>query len=52
MDIHNLTGKVDIWWKDIKRVKNIKEKYVTWRTFKKYFKIIFLSKQYYEERAK
>ena len=29
MDIYNLTGKDDIWWHDIKRVKNLKEKYVT-----------------------
>ena len=35
MDIYNLIGKDDIWWQDIKRVKNIKEKYVTWRTSKK-----------------
>ena len=52
MAIYNLTGKDDIWWQDIKRVKKIKEKYVTWRTFKKYFKRNFLSKQYYEEKAK
>ena len=52
MAIYNLTGKDDIQWQDIKRVKNIKEKYVTWRTFKKYFKMKFLSEQYYEERAK
>ena len=35
MAIYNLTGKAYIWWWDIKRVKNIREKYVTWRTFKK-----------------
>ena len=52
MAIYHLTGKADIWWKDIKRVKNLKEKYVTQRIFKKYFKRKFLSKQYYEERAK
>ena len=33
-------------------MKKLKEKYVTWRTFKKYFKTKFLSEQYYEERAK
>jgi len=37
MEIYNLTGKADIWWQDIKKVKNIKEKYVTWKLFKKYF---------------
>ena len=34
MDIYNLTEKADIWWQDIKRVKNIKEKYLTWRVLK------------------
>ena len=52
MVIYESNLKADIWWRDIKRVKSIKEKYVTWRTFKKYFKIIFLSEQYYEERDK
>ena len=48
MAIANLTRKDNIWWQDIKRVKNIKEKYVTWRIFKKYFKQKFVSEQYYE----
>ena len=52
MAIYNLTRKVDILWKDIKRVKNMKEKYLTWRVFKKYFKRKFMFAQYYEERAK
>ena len=30
----------------------MKEKYLTWRFFKKYFKRNFISEQYYEERAK
>ena len=34
MDIYNLTRKVDMLWQDIKRVKNLKEKYLTWRVFK------------------
>ena len=50
--IYNLTGKADISWKDIKSVKNLKEKYLTWKVFKKYFKMKFLYEQYYEERAK
>ena len=24
MAIYNITGKADIWWKDIKRVKNLR----------------------------
>ena len=52
MTIYNMTGKIDIWWQDIKKVKGIKERYVTWKTFKKLFKIKYLSEQYYEEKAK
>ena len=52
MAIYNLTGKADIWWQDLKRVKGIREKNINWSTCKKYFKNKFLSKQYYEKRAK
>ena len=52
MAIYNLSGKADIWWKDLRRFKGIKEKEVNWITFKRYFKKKFLSKQYYEEREK
>ena len=52
MTIYNLTGKVDILWQDLKRVKGIREKNINWSTFKKLLKKKFLSKQYYEERAK
>ena len=52
MDIYNLTGKANIWWQDLKRVKGIREKNINWSTFKKYFNKKFLCEQYYEERAK
>ena len=29
MTIYNLMRKADMWWQDIKRVKNLKEKYLT-----------------------
>jgi len=35
MAIYNLTSKANIWWQDIKKVKNIKEKYLTWKLFKR-----------------
>ena len=38
MVIYNLSGKADIWWQDLKRVKGIREKNINWSTFKKYFK--------------
>jgi hypothetical protein len=52
MVIYNLTEKAYIWWKDIKRVKNIKERKITWKTFKRYFNKQYLSEQYYESKAK
>ena len=52
MTIYNLTRKTDIWWQDIKKVKGIKERYVTWKIFKKLFKESFKFEQYYEEKGK
>ena len=52
MTIYNLTGKANIQWQDIKQVKRIKQCYVTWKNFKKYFKRKCLSEQYYKEKAK
>ena len=45
MAIYNLTGKADIWWQDLKILKDIREKNIKWSTFKKYFKKNFLSEQ-------
>ena len=41
-----------IQWQDIKKIKGIKERHVTQKTFKKHFKRNYLSKQYYEEKDK
>ena len=38
MAIYHLTRKEDIWWQDIKKIKGIKERYLTWKIFKKHFK--------------
>jgi len=35
--IFNLKGKVDIWWKDLRNVRNIREKELSWGRFEKYF---------------
>ena len=43
LTIYYLTEKADIWWQDIKKVNGIKERYVTWKTFKKHFKRNYLS---------
>lgn len=39
-------------WKDIKKVKNIKENSVSWKLFKKYFKRKYIFEHYFEEKAK
>ena len=52
MAIYNLTRKGYIWSQDIKKMKSIKERYVTWKTFKKYYKRKHVSEQYYEEKDK
>ena len=51
MAIYNLTEKAYIRWQDIKKVKGIKERYVTWKTFKKHFKRMYLLEQYCEEKT-
>ena len=50
MGIYNLSGKANIWWQDIKKVKGIKERYVTRKMFKKLFKRKYLFEHYYEEK--
>jgi len=52
MAIYNLTEKADIWWKNIKKVKIIKERKITWKTFKIYFKKQYISEHYFEGKAK
>ena len=34
IEIYNLTAKYYMWWWDIKKMKIIKERYVTWKTLK------------------
>jgi hypothetical protein len=52
MVIYNQAQKEDVWCEVIKRVKNIKECKITWKIFERYFKKKYLSKQYYEGKAK
>ena len=52
MVILNLVRKDEIWWKDLKRAKKINNRKVSWNWFKKEFKRGYLSKYYYEGKAK
>jgi hypothetical protein len=47
-----LNGKASIWWEDLRNVKGIHEKELSWRKFEKYFKKKYLSERYYDEKTK
>jgi hypothetical protein len=49
ISIFHLQGKTSMWWVQLKLVKHIDEKRISWREFKKYFKKKYLSKQYYDK---
>ena len=48
----SLKGKENIWWEDVKNVKGIHEEDLTWHAFERLFKKKYLSKRYYDDRAK
>jgi len=52
ISIFSLKGKVDIWWEDVKNIKDIHEDDFTWHAFENLFKKKYLSKRYYDEKAK
>jgi len=53
ISIFNLNGKDSIWWEDLKELKGLKERKLTWKQLKKYFKKAYLStKKYYDGNIK
>jgi hypothetical protein len=50
--IFNLNGKDSIWWEDLKNVKRIHEKELSWKQFEKHFKKKYLSEKYFDEKTK
>jgi hypothetical protein len=48
--IYQSKGKTSMWWDHLMQVKNIDEKTITWREFKKYFQKKYLSKHYYDRK--
>lgn len=49
--IFNLKGKVDIWWEDLRNVKDISEE-LSWRRFVRYFREKYPSEEYYDSKVK
>jgi hypothetical protein len=50
--IFNLNGKASIWWEDLRNVKGIHEKELSWKQFEKHFKKKYLSERYDDENTK
>ena len=50
--IFNLKGKTYIWWEDAMWVREIKTNDLNWQEFKSLFKKKYLSKRYYNNKAK
>jgi hypothetical protein len=49
--IFNLNGKVTIWWEDLRNVKGIHEKDLSWKKIEKYFKNKYLSEKYFDGKT-
>eukprot|EP00253_Pinus_taeda_P019525 PITA_19525 len=50
--IFQLQGKATLWWEEIKIVKGVSEQNITWEKFQKYFKEIYLTERFYDEKAR
>jgi hypothetical protein len=47
-----LNGKDSIWWEDLRNVKGIHEKELSWKRFEEYFKKKYLSEKYFDGKTK
>eukprot|EP00253_Pinus_taeda_P025714 PITA_25714 len=50
--IFQLQDKATLWWEEIKIVKGVSEKNITWEKFQKYFKERYLTERFYDEKAR
>ena len=50
--IFRLKGKAEIWWDDVKWVRDIRKDDLSWRDFKRLFRKKYLSERYYDSKAK
>jgi len=44
--------KLDIWWEDLKNVKDISEEELSWKEFEGYYRKKYLSKRYFDSKSK
>ena len=52
IDTFNLKGKADIWWEDVKQIRDIRTYDLSWWEFKILFRKNYLSERYYDSLAK
>ena len=50
--MYQLKGKESMWWDHLVQVQHIREKYITWKEFKRYFDKKCLTKRYYDRKMK
>eukprot|EP00253_Pinus_taeda_P027125 PITA_27125 len=49
--IFQLQGKATLWWEEVKIVKGVTEKNITWDNFQRFFKERYLTECFYDEKA-
>lgn len=52
ISIFILKGNKDIWWEDIKRVRDIRKDELSWWEFKSILRNKYLSERYYDNKVK
>jgi len=50
--IFQLQGKDTLWWEEVKMVKGVSEQTITWEKIQRYFKERYLTKHFYDEKAR
>ena len=50
--IFQLQGKSTLWWEEVKIVRGVSEQTITWEKFQRYFKERYLTKHFYDEKAR
>ena len=50
--VFNLKCKANIWWEDVKQVRDIGIDNLSWQEFKRIFRKKYLSERYYNGKAK
>ena len=52
IDIFSLKGKENIWWEDVKQVRDIRTEELSWHEFKRLFRKKYFSERYYDRKSK